>query len=60
MRQVEDQIKEIYENNEAGVFMQVAELGILKEMEGKKDLFLLQEEQKCRLKRRALWLEEGD
>ena len=40
MRQVEDHIKEFYENNEEGVFM-VYELGVLKELEGKKELFLL-------------------
>ena len=40
MRQVEDHIKEIYENNEAGVFTE-AELGVLKELEVKKDSMLL-------------------
>ena len=38
----------------------VDELGVLKELEGKKDLLLLKEEQKWRLKSRALWLKEGD
>ena len=40
MRQVEAEIKEIYENNNEGVFT-ADELAVLKELEGKKDLFLL-------------------
>ena len=45
MRQIELQIKELYENNEEGVFKE-AELGELKMLEGKKEVLLLQEEQK--------------
>ena len=40
MRQVEGQIKEIFENNDEGVFT-AYELWVLKELEGKMDLFLL-------------------
>ena len=43
MRHVERQIKDLYENNVARVFME-AEEGVLKKLEGKKDSLLLQEE----------------
>ena len=33
---------------------------MLRQLEGKKDSLLLKEEKLCRLKSRALWLEEGD
>ena len=59
LRQIELLIKELYENNEEGVFKK-EELGELKKLERKKDAILLQDERKWRLKRRALWLEEGD
>ena len=58
MRQLEEYIKEIYENNDEGVFT-VDQLEVLKKVEGKKDLLLSQEEQKWMLKSRALWLKEG-
>ena len=59
MRQIEEQIKEIYENNDEGVFS-VDQLEVLRKMEGKKDLLLSQDERQWRLKSRALWLKEGD
>ena len=59
LRSVETQIKELYDNNREGVFLE-AELGLLKNMKGKKDSLLLQEEHKLRIKSRALWLDEGD
>ena len=43
LKQIELQIKELYENNRGGVFS-VRELGELKEMEGRKEALLLQEE----------------
>ena len=45
LRSVETQIKELYDNNKEGVFLET-ELGLLKKLEGKKDSLLLQEEQK--------------
>ena len=55
LKQIELQIKELYENNREGVFS-VREVGELKEMEGRKEALLLQEEKKWRLISRALLL----
>ena len=59
LKKVEAQIMEMYENNREGVFNSL-ELHELKKLEAMKESLLLQEENKWRLKSRALWLAEGD
>ena len=58
LKRVEVQIKEVYENNREGVFSSI-DLEELKKLEATKEVLLLQEEKKWRLKSRALWLAEG-
>ena len=53
---VGNKIEELYDKNKEGIFT-TEEIGILKQLEGRKDSLLLKEKHKWRLKSRALWLE---
>jgi hypothetical protein len=59
LKEVEDGINALFENNDASIFSD-EEAYSLKELEGKKKDILDREEATWRLKSRALWIKEGD
>ena len=59
LKYLEHKIQNIYNSNTTGIFS-IEELHSLKVEEQKRNRILADEEKSCRIKSRALWLEDGD
>ena len=59
LKEVESSLKDIYEQNNTGVFTKI-ELEEVKEKELKRDELLAREEEIQRLTSRAIWIKQGD
>ena len=59
LKEVESSLKDIYEQNNMGVFTKI-ELEEVKEKELKRDELLAREEEIQRLTSRAIWIKQGD
>ena len=59
LKEVENSLKEIYKQNEFGIFTE-EELKEVREKELKREELLAREEKLLRLKSKAIWINEGD